>query len=365
MTQAAEKKAPITMAMDPRLQIFDNLNTAVLAFDMDLRLITINPAGENLLQSGQRSIAGKSISKLLPRGKQIKRVLSRTLERAQPFTARGVHLALGSGREVVVDCSVSPMYEGNRVVGLLVEMNQIDRLLRLTRDESAFDRHQANRAILKGLAHEIKNPLGGLRGAAQLLGAELETPELKEYTRIIIHEADRLRTLVDRMMGPTKPLKQETVNIHEVYEYVRKLLLAENPMGLTIKPDYDPSLPVFTGDKEQIIQAVLNITRNAVQAMGNKGTIKLRSRISRQFTIGQKRHRLVLRAEIEDNGPGIEPEMLDSIFYPMVTGRPEGTGLGLAIAQDIANKHGGLIEAQSQPGQTMFTIYLPLENGNG
>jgi len=365
MNFAVEKRVPITMAMGPRLQIFDNLNTAVLAFDMDLRLTAINPAGENLLQSGRRSIAGKSISQLLPRGKQIKRVLSRVLERSQSFTARGVHLALAGGRAVVVDCSVSPTYEGSQVVGLLVEMNQIDRLLRLTRDESALDRHEANRAILKGLAHEIKNPLGGLRGAAQLLGAELETPELKEYTRIIIHEADRLSTLVDRMMGPTQPLQQQPVNIHEVYEYVRKLLQAENPVGLTIKPDYDPSLPDFTGDKEQIIQAVLNVARNAVQAMNSKGTVILRSRVVRQFTIGQKRYRLVLRAEIEDNGHGIDPDMLDSIFYPLVTGRPEGTGLGLAIAQDIVNKHGGLIEAKSQPGQTVFTIYLPLENGSG
>ncbi len=353
------------MAKDLRLQIFENLNTAVLAFDVDFLLTAINPAGENLLQSGRRSIAGKSISQLLPRGKRLKRVLSRALERAQPFTARGVHLALGGGRVVVVDCSVSPMYEGNRIVGLLVEMNQIDRLLRLTRDESAFDRHQANRAILKGLAHEIKNPLGGLRGAAQLLGAELDSPELKEYTRIIIHEADRLRTLVDRMMGPTQPLKQEPVNIHEIYEYVRKLLVVENPVGLTIRPDYDPSLPSFIGDKEQVIQAVFNIARNAVQAMNSKGTLILRSRITRQFTIGQKRHRLVLRAEIEDTGPGIDADMLDSIFYPMVTGRPEGTGLGLAIAQDIINKHGGLIEARSQPGRTVFTLFLPLENSDG
>ncbi len=353
------------MTIDPRLQIFENLNTAVLAFDMSLQLVAINPAGENLLQSGRRSILGKSISSLLPRGKKIKKVFSRTLKRAQPFTARGVHLALGGGRIVVVDCSVSPMYEGNRIVGLLVEMNQIDRLMRLTRDEVAFDRHQANRAILKGLAHEIKNPLGGLRGAAQLLEAELNAPELKEYTRIIIHEADRLRTLVDRMMGPTQPMKQELTSIHEAFEYVRKLLLVENPVQLTIKSDYDPSLPDFIGDKEQIIQTVLNIARNAVQALEGKGTIILRTRIARNFTIGQKRHRLVLRAEIEDNGPGIDAELLESIFYPMVTGRPEGTGLGLSIAQDIANKHGGLIEAQSQPGQTIFTLYLPMDNDNG
>ncbi len=353
------------MVTDPRLQVFDNLSTAVLVFDLELRLTAINPSGENLLQSGQRLLTGKSVSSLLPRGKQLKKVLERTLSRAQSFTARGVHLAIAPGKVLVVDCFVNPMYEGSQVIGLLVEMNQVDRLLRLTHDESVFDRHEANRAILKGLAHEIKNPLGGLRGAAQLLGHELKSPELKEYTRIIIHEADRLCTLVDRMMGPTQPLKQKPVNIHEVYEYVRKLLNAENPVGLTIRPDYDPSVPEFIGDKEQIIQAVLNITRNAVQAMNSSGTIILRSRVARQFTIGQKRYRLVLQAEIEDNGPGIEPDMLDAIFYPLVTGRPEGTGLGLAIAQDIVNKHGGLIEAKSQPGQTVFTLYLPLENGNG
>jgi two-component system nitrogen regulation sensor histidine kinase GlnL len=364
MNATAQTRLQTTMVNDPRLQIFDNLSTAVLAFDVDLHLIAINPAGEQLLQTGRRGVAGKSISQLLPRGKQLKKVLARTLDRAQSFSARGVHLALAPGKVVVVDCFISPMYDGNTITGLLVEMNQIDRLLRLTRDQSMISRHEANRAVLKGLAHEIKNPLGGLRGAAQLLNQELKSSELKEYTRIIIHEADRLSALVDRMMGPTQPLEQESVNIHEVFQHVRKLLLAENTVGLTIQPDYDPSAPEFVGDKAQMIQAVLNIARNSVQAMNGKGKIILRSRVSRQFTIGQKRHRLVLCAEIEDNGPGIAPEMLDAIFYPLVTGRPEGTGLGLAIAQDIINKHGGLVEAKSQPGQTVFTIYLPLENGD-
>ena len=364
MNATAQTRLHTTMATDPRLQIFDNLSTAVLAFDIDLHLIAINPAGEQLLQTGQRGVAGKSISQLLPRGKQLKKVLERTLDRAQSFSARGVHLAIGPGKVIVVDCFISPMYDGSTITGLLVEMNQIDRLLRLTHDESMISRHEANRAVLKGLAHEIKNPLGGLRGAAQLLQQELKGGELKEYTRIIIHEADRLQKLVDRMMGPVQPLKQERVNIHEVFQYVRKLLIAENTAGLTMICDYDPSIPEFIGDKEQMIQAILNIARNSVQAMNGKGKIIFRSSIARQFTLNQKRHRLVLRAEIEDNGPGIPPEMLDAIFYPMVTGRPEGTGLGLAIAQDVINKHGGLVEAKSQPGQTVFTIYLPLENND-
>jgi two-component system nitrogen regulation sensor histidine kinase GlnL len=174
MNATAQKRLETGMVTDPRLQIFDNLSTAVLAFDADLHLIAINPAGEQLLQTGRRSIAGKNISQLLPRGRQLKKVLERTLNRAQSFSARGVHLAIAPGKVIVVDCFVSPMYDGSQVIGLLVEMNQIDRLLRLTRDESALDRHEANRAILKGLAHEIKNPLGGLRGAAQLLQQELQ-----------------------------------------------------------------------------------------------------------------------------------------------------------------------------------------------
>ncbi|MFL6653161.1 MAG: nitrogen regulation protein NR(II), partial [Sulfurifustis sp.] len=203
------------------------------------------------------------------------------------------------------------------------------------------------------------------RGAAQLLERELIPKGLKEYTRIIIHEADRLRNLVDRMIGPHQPLARQPVNIHSVLEHVRLLLLAEVPGGLSIERDYDPSMPEFVGDTEQMIQAVLNIVRNAVQALDGRGRIVLRTRIERSFTIGPKRHRLVLRAEIEDNGPGIPADLLDHIFYPMVTGRTGGSGLGLSIAQDIVTKHGGLIECESRPGRTVFILYVPLENDNG
>jgi two-component system nitrogen regulation sensor histidine kinase GlnL len=235
--------------------------------------------------------------------------------------------------------------------------------MRLARDENMLDRQAANRAVMRGLAHEIKNPLGGLRGAAQLLERELPDKSLKEYTRIIIHEADRLRNLVDRMMGPHQPLKKKPVNLHEILEHVRKLMLVEVPVGLTLERQYDPSLPEFKGEPEQLIQAVLNIVRNSAEAIEYKGVIHLRTRIERSFTIGQKRHRLVLRTDIEDNGPGIPEEIREHIFYPMVTAKPGGTGLGLSIAQDIVTKHGGLIECDSRPGLTVFSIYLPLENG--
>jgi len=353
------------MANDPWLAIFENLTTAVLAFDHGLQLTAINPAGEMLLKAGRRHVIGQGLDELLLRGRHLERMLAQTFRRLEPFTLRGTRLVLADGDEIRVDCTVTPLIEGEKATGLLVELNRVDRILRLTRDENAADRHLASQAVLRGLAHEIKNPLGGLRGAAQLLERELASADQREYTRIIIHEADRLRKLVDRMMGPNRPLKKEETNIHDILQHVRKLLIVENPVGLDVRPDYDPSLPTFLGDREQMIQAILNVARNAVDAMGAKGAITLRTRIARQFTIGHKLHRLVLHVDIEDNGPGVPDDLIDYIFYPMITGRPEGTGLGLAIAQDIVNKHGGLIEAKSQPGQTIFSLYIPLENGNG
>jgi two-component system nitrogen regulation sensor histidine kinase GlnL len=346
-------------------RILDNLTTAVLTFDADLRLTSINPAGEMLFEISAKKAVGQRLAELLPHARLATRTLSQTLESRHPITARGVPLKLPGHRTITVDCTVTPLTDAGPDGALLVELTQVDRLLRLARDENMLERQAANRAVMRGLAHEIKNPLGGLRGAAQLLERELPDKSLKEYTRIIIHEADRLRNLVDRMMGPHKPLKKIPVNVHEILEHVRKLMLVEVPVGLTLERDYDPSLPEFEGEPEQLIQAVLNIVRNSAEAIQHQGVIRLRTGIERSFTIGQKRHRLVLRADIEDNGPGIPEEILEHIFYPMVTAKPGGTGLGLSIAQDIVAKHGGLIECHSRPGHTVFSIYLPLENGHG
>jgi two-component system nitrogen regulation sensor histidine kinase GlnL len=345
-------------------RILDNLTTAVLTFDADLRLTSINPAGEMLFEISAKKAVGHRLAELLPHARLATRTLSQTLESRHPVTVRGVPLKLPGSRIITVDCTVTPLTDAGPDA-LLVELTQVDRLLRLARDENMLERQAANRAVMRGLAHEIKNPLGGLRGAAQLLERELPDKSLKEYTRIIIHEADRLRNLVDRMMGPHKPLKKQQVNIHAILEHVRKLMLVEVPVGLTLERDYDPSLPEFEGEPEQLIQAVLNIVRNSAEAIQHKGTIRLRTGIERNFTIGQKRHRLVLRADIEDSGPGIPEDIQEHIFYPMVTGKAGGTGLGLSIAQDIVAKHGGLIECRSRPGHTVFSIYLPLENGHG
>ncbi len=352
------------MTDSPSQRILENLNTAVLVVNGELRLRSINPAGELLFQLSARQIVGQSLAELLASNTELIDALWQAFTTQHPFTEHGLRLLLAGKRELMVDCSVTPLSDGDHTGELLIEFTRIDKLLRLAREESLQDQHDANRAVLRGLAHEIKNPLGGLRGAAQLLERELPDKSLQEYTRIIIREADRLRNLVDRMVGPNTLLDMQPANIHHIFEHVRSLILAEIPAGIRIERDYDPSLPEFPGDTEQLIQAVLNIARNAAQALGGDGVIRLRSRIERQFTLSQKRHRLVLRAEIEDNGPGITEELRERIFFPLVTGRADGTGLGLSIAQTIVHQHGGVIECHSRPGQTIFRIYLPLENGH-
>jgi two-component system nitrogen regulation sensor histidine kinase GlnL len=228
-----------------------------------------------------------------------------------------------------------------------------------------MSQNESARALVRGLAHEIRNPLGGLRGAAQLLERELGTEELKEYTRIIVHEADRLQALVDRLLGPRMLPSKRLINIHEVTERVRALIQAEAPGGIVVDRDYDPSIPELYADPELLIQATLNVAQNAVQAVADAGHILLRTRVHRQYTIGQRRHRLVARIDICDNGAGIREDLKDLIFYPMVTGRNDGTGLGLSIAQSLVNQHAGLIECHSEPGNTTFSILLPLVNVPG
>ena len=243
---------------------------------------------------------------------------------------------------------------------LLLEFHPMDRPLKLAREEQMLDQTQANRLLLRNLAHEIKNPLGGIRGAAQLLEQELEKPALREYTQVIVQEADRLRSLMEKLLAPQNASHYSALNIHEVLERVRSVVLAEMPEGLKIQRDYDISLPALIGDKEQLIQAMLNIVRNAAQAMQGNGRIILRTRVARQATIIKRRHRLAVMVQIIDDGPGIPPELQDKIFYPLVSGRPDGHGLGLTLAQDLVSQHHGTIEFDSEPGCTRFTVMLPL-----
>ncbi len=340
--------------------IVENLTTAVVVADAALRVKAVNPAGEILFELSAKQMVGQPLERLWPQTAPLAGLFADILQSAHSFTRRGLPLPL-PGREVLVDVTATAILpsseSGLQEAALLFELNQVDRLRRLAHEEELVDRHLAQRAVVRGLAHEIKNPLGGLRGAAQLLERKLSESE-REYTRIIIREADRLQGLVDRLAGPTRPYLPVQVNIHQVLEHVRSLILAEVGEGYVLRRDYDPSIPEFAGDPDQLVQAVLNLARNAVQAPSH--LIILRSRIERQFTIGQRRHKLVLRAEVEDDGPGVPQALRDTLFYPMVTGHAAGTGLGLSIAQDIARRHGGLIEYTSRPARTVFTLFLPL-----
>ncbi len=249
---------------------------------------------------------------------------------------------------------------------LVVELLPLEQQARQEREERLIDQAQANKELIRNLAHEIKNPLGGIRGAAQLLQMELDSRELIEYTQVIIHEADRLQSLVDRLLAPHRRAQVVgDVNIHEVCERVRALIVAEFPKGLRVVRDYDTSIPEFRGDREQLIQAVLNIAHNAAHALRERieqgdAQIVFRTRVARQVTFGKQRYRLALELHVIDNGPGVPEEIKDRIFYPLVSGRDGGSGLGLTLAQTFVQQHHGLIECDSEPGRTDFKILIPL-----
>jgi two-component system, NtrC family, nitrogen regulation sensor histidine kinase GlnL len=343
--------------------VLDHLSTAVMLFAADLRLKYLNPAAEMLFQFSARHVVGLSAASVLPCPDiNVERRLGEALRSRHPFTERELNVTRLDGRTITVNCTILPLHHFDAEEEILIELHQVDRQLRITREEHLLSQHQATQALIRGLAHEIKNPLGGLRGAAQLLERELPDPALREYTRIIIDEADRLQALMNRMIGPNRVPTRTRLNIHTVLEHVLGLIIAEYPSGPRVMRDYDPSIPELYGDQDRLIQAFLNLARNAAAATGGAGTVEFRTRVLRQFTIGSRRHRLVLVVEIMDNGRGIPDEIKDQIFFPMVSGHPGGTGLGLSIAQELINQHGGLIECESRPGDTRFFVYLPLES---
>jgi two-component system nitrogen regulation sensor histidine kinase GlnL len=261
--------------------------------------------------------------------------------------------------ERIIDCHVSPVTIDE--ARLLVEIIDVTRRVQISRENALLIQHGAGRQMIRQLAHEIKNPLGGIRGAAQLLARQLDDPEQREYTDVVISETDRLANLVDTLLGPGGPPNKQPVNVHELLEYVVRIIAAEDDRKLMIHRDYDPGLPLIDLDRDQMVQAFLNLMRNAAAALDGQGTITLRSRAATNFTIGNVRHRVIASIEIEDDGPGIPKDLQDSVFYPLVTSRPEGTGLGLPAAQELISRHGGLIEFESRPGRTLFIVRIPLE----
>ena len=345
-------------------RILDHLTTAILLFDQNLILTYINTAGEIMLTDSARHLVGHDAQYLFKTANPtLLANLHQCLTMVEPLVDHSTILNR-MGQSVTINLSATPLLHVDQVQEILVELQQIDNHLRISKDEQLLTQQNTARLLIRGLAHEIKNPLGGLRGAAQLLDLELDAPELKEYTQIIIAESDRLQGLMDKMLGPNKLPNKKSLNIHEVLERVRNVVQAESIGNLSIQCDYDPSIPDINADKDQLIQALLNITRNAVQATDGKGHIIIKTRIHRHITIGRKRYKLVIKCDIIDDGPGIDPEMMKQIFYPMVTGRADGTGLGLSIAQALINQHDGLIECSSESGHTVFSIFLPLGAGN-
>lgn len=339
-------------------EMADSLATGVLVLDSDLNIQYMNASAEVLFGHSRRRLIGEDYTRLFDES-SIVLAFEKVRESGDVQSLRQFHLKPGQGEMIIVDIVISAysLKEGD---SLLLELSRIDQQLRMTQEETLLSQLRATQSLVRGMAHEIKNPLGGLRGAAQLLETELPSPDLKEYTRIIISEADRLQVLVDRMSGSQAPSVNEAVNIHEVLERVRKLVSVELSPEVTIRFDYDPSIPDLMGDKDKLIQIVLNIVVNAIKAVGTKGEVIFKTRIVRRYMLNQKAHRLVLKLQIIDNGAGVPLSVQDKVFFPMVSGSADGTGLGLSIAQSLANAHDGLIEFQSEPGNTVFALLLPI-----
>jgi two-component system, NtrC family, nitrogen regulation sensor histidine kinase GlnL len=349
-------------------ELLDTLSTGIVVLDGQLCPIYANVSAQDFMAVSLKQARGRPFGDLFFDARHLVSILRRSLDRLETCTQHEISLkAIGSPAQRephVIDLIVTPL-EG-QVTGthLLVELADATQRQRISRDSDILAGMDGSRLMIRQLAHEVKNPLGGLRGAAQLLAKELADPALREYTAIIITEADRLTALVDSMAGSNSPPSKSVLNVHEMCEHVVRLISAEAPADVQVDRDYDPSLPDGVFDRNQIIQALLNVARNALQAVGPRGRIVLRTRARTNVSIGNQRHRLVADVEVEDSGPGVPPALVKTLFLPLVTGREHGTGLGLAVAQDLVTRHGGIIEFTSQPGRTIFSLLLPLEGSS-
>ncbi|MDE0310479.1 MAG: nitrogen regulation protein NR(II) [Acidiferrobacterales bacterium] len=344
--------------------IVHNLGTAIVVCNEQLNVVLLNPSAQSLLDVSENQALGQSIVTHFGH-EDTEQIMQRCLHERRSTTLRHIELINANHRIRRVDCILTPTFS-NGSPHLILEFNEVNTVVGQLLESSATTGESANAAVLRSIAHEIKNPLGGLRGAAQLLQEELEgNSGLKDYTRIIIREADRLCSLVDDMSGPQIPLRRARVNIHKVLEHVCRLVLAEKSEGLDVVRDYDPSLPEISGDHEQLIQVFINIVRNAMEAFDNSGRLTVRTRVQPQATLGKKRYRNAARIEIEDDGPGIPANLLDQIFFPLISGKANGEGLGLAIVRQIITRHEGSVTVDSRPGRTCFTILLKFADQTG
>jgi two-component system, NtrC family, nitrogen regulation sensor histidine kinase GlnL len=357
----------MTMATSA-LSGLDLLATAVMLVDEAGYVRYMNPAAENLFGLSTRSAEGAHLESVFKESYVLTAAVGYAREHNCSYSEHGLSLSANGHAVVHLSCTVTPVdfelcFPGE---SFLFEFRHTEQEVKIAREERMLDQSEANRELIRNLAHEIKNPLGGIRGAAQLLDRELERPALHEYTQVIMKEADRLQLLMDRLLTPHRLPHPSQVNIHEVLERVRSVILAEFS-GITLRRDYDTSLPSIEGDREQLIQAMLNIARNAAQAIASnprqeaRGEIRLCTRVARQVTLARKRYRHAIDVRIVDNGPGIPDAIRERIFYPLVSGRDGGSGLGLTLAQNFVSQHHGTITFESRPGKTFFSILLPLK----
>ena len=321
----------------------------------------MNPAAESLLGISSRRASGARLAELVVDDGALEDLVARVQQNQQSFS-RELEIRANSvgSEERMVDCRASLLMMDATEACILLELTDFTQRARISRENALVLQHGAGRQMIRQLAHEIKNPLGGLRGAAQLLARELGSAELEEYTSVIISEADRLAGLVDTLLGPGGPPNKQPHNLHELLDHVARLVEAEGGSRVVVRRDYDPGLPLLPVDRDQLIQALLNLTQNASAAMPDGGSLTLRTRAASNFMIGDTRHRAIASIEIEDDGIGIPAELQPSIFYPLVTNRVDGTGLGLPVAQELVSRHGGLIEFESRPGRTVFFVRLPI-----
>ncbi|MEP7180960.1 MAG: nitrogen regulation protein NR(II) [Betaproteobacteria bacterium] len=341
----------------------DLLATAILLLDRSRRIVYANPAAENLFELSKRQLVGHDAGEVFAEPALLCVTIDKAVGSGASYTEQELELGVVGKTRLHLTCTATPVDAGGAV--LVLEFRHIDQQLKIAREERLLEQQQANRELIRSLAHEIKNPLGGIRGAAQLLERELDRAPLIEYTQVIIGEADRLQSLVNRLLTPHRLPTYRRTNIHEILVRVKGVVQAEFPQ-VEIVPDFDISLPEFDADAEQLTQAVLNVVRNAAQALAGttrEPRIRLTTRVARYVTLAKKRHRLALALAIADNGPGVPESIRDRIFYPLVSGREGGTGLGLTLAQTFVAQHNGTIECESEPGRTVFTILLPLEAG--
>jgi two-component system nitrogen regulation sensor histidine kinase GlnL len=363
MPNAIDFAAPASPPPSFYQSILDNMATAAILLDGQLNIVYSNSAADSLLAACDNHVIPRSLERLFGNNPNALQGFRHLLQTGHPFTQREFHL---SGAHLTVDYTVNPIFFAPQQMMLLLEIVLLDRALRMSREEMLISTHMATRMLIKSVAHEVKNPLGGIRGAAQLLARQLEQGNLRDYTDVIIAETDRLHALVDRMLHPHQPPQIRRCNIHHILEHVLQIIQAEYTPAIRIVRDYDVSLPEFNGDSDQLIQAFLNIIGNAAQALQENPNqhhpcIQLQTRVLRKLMIGGKHHRLATCVRVQDNGPGIPDHLFSSIFLPMISGRPTGTGLGLSIAQAILNQHHGSIEFESHPGKTEFFIFIPLE----